>query len=86
MAYLVTRILLLTGDGWFSKTPQKDEMLLFGSVALALASLACITAIVCVFNFGKGLKPLLQRGSWKQTPHEFEPINQHHYAQRIELD
>jgi hypothetical protein len=86
IAYLVTRILLLTGDGFFSKTTQKDEMLFFGSVALALATLACVTAVVCVFNFGKGLKPLLQRESWKQTPHEFEPIHQHRYAERIELD
>jgi hypothetical protein len=61
-------------------------MLLFGSTSLALASLAFITAIVCVFNFNKGLKPLLQRDSWKSTPHEFEPINEHRYAERIELD
>jgi hypothetical protein len=62
-------------------------MLLFASVAVALGTLACLTAMVCVFNFNKGLKPLLQRNSWKNnTPHEFEPINQHRYAERIELD
>jgi uncharacterized membrane protein YGL010W len=86
MAYLITRILLLKGHGWFSKTALKDEQLLFASVALGLASLACITAIVCVFNFHKGLKPLLLRSSWKETPHEFEPIHEHRYAERIELD
>jgi hypothetical protein len=64
----------------------KDEMLLFGSTSMVLASLASITALVCVFNFNKGLKPLLQRNSWKQTVHEFEPIHEHRYAQRIELD
>jgi hypothetical protein len=86
MAYLISRILVLEGDGFYSKTLLKDEMLLFSSVALGLGTLACLTAMVCVVNFNKGLKPLLQRTSWKQTPHEFEPIHQHRYAERIELD
>jgi hypothetical protein len=86
MAYLITRILLLKGDPWYSNTALLDEQLLFASVALGLASLACITAGVCVFNFNKGLKPLLHRDSWKESPHEFEPIHEHRYAERIELD
>ncbi|OAL01939.1 hypothetical protein IQ06DRAFT_219702, partial [Phaeosphaeriaceae sp. SRC1lsM3a] len=86
MAYLISRILVLLGHGLLSKTLLKDEMLLFAGVALALATLACLNAMVCVFNFNKGLKPLLQREHWKQTPHEFEPVHQHRYAERIELD
>ena len=86
MAYLLSRILTLKGDGFYSQTILKDEMLLFASVALGLATLACINAMLCTFNFNKGLKPLLHRSSWKQTPHEFEPVHQHRYAERIELD
>ncbi|KAH4353979.1 hypothetical protein HBH98_013200 [Parastagonospora nodorum] len=86
MAYLLSRILTLKGDGFYSRTILKDEMLLFASVALGLATLACINAMLCTFNFNKGLKPLLHRSSWKQTPHEFEPVHQHRYAERIELD
>ncbi|KAH7412188.1 hypothetical protein DE146DRAFT_272998 [Phaeosphaeria sp. MPI-PUGE-AT-0046c] len=86
IAYIISRILVLLGDGLLSMTLLKDEMLLFAGVALALATLACLTTMVCVFNFNKGLKPLLQREHWKQTPHEFEPVNQHRYAERIELD
>ena len=86
MAYLLSRILVLNGTGERSRTLLKDEMLLFAGTALALATLACITAIVCVCNFGKGLKPLLQNSSWKQTPHEFEPVMEHRYAERIQLD
>jgi hypothetical protein len=86
MAYLVSRILVLEGNGFYSRTILKDEMLLFASVSLTLGTLACLTAMVCLFNFNKGLKPLLQRNSWKSTPHEFEPVHQHRYAERIELD
>lgn len=86
MAYLLSRILVLEGDGFYSRTILKDEMLLFASVALSLATLACLNAMLCTFNFNKGLKPLLHRSTWKQTPHEFEPVHQHRYAERIELD
>jgi hypothetical protein len=86
MAYLVSRILVLEGHGFYSKTILKDEMLLFAGVALALGTMTCLTAMVCLLNFNKGLKPLLQRNSWKNTPHEFEPVHQHRYAERIELD
>lgn len=86
IAYLISRILVLLGHGLLSKTLLKDEMLLFAGVALALATLVCLNTMVCVVNFNKGLKPLLQREHWKQTPHEFEPVHQHRYAERIELD
>jgi hypothetical protein len=85
MAYLLNRILDLEGHGFVANTSLKDEQLLFASVSLGLGTLACLTAMVCVFNFNKGLKPLLQRNNWKQTPHEFEPIHQHRYAERIDL-
>lgn len=86
MAYLASRVVLLSGGGTMSHTLLQDEMLLFAAAALALSSLTCLNAMLCTFNFGKGLKPLLQNTSWKQRPHEFEPVHQHRYAERIELD
>jgi hypothetical protein len=86
MAYLISRLLVLEGHGFYSKTILKDEMLLFAGVSLALATMISLTAMVCVFNFNKGMKPLLQRNSWKGGQHEFEPVHQHRYAERIELD
>lgn len=85
MAYLLSRILVLNGKGIRANTLLKDEMLLLAGTALALATFACFNAMVCIANFGKGLKPLLQNSSWKETPHEFEPVNQHRYAERIDL-
>ncbi|KAH7090371.1 hypothetical protein FB567DRAFT_626361 [Paraphoma chrysanthemicola] len=86
MAYLLSRILVLTGHGIRANTLLKDEMLLYAGVALALATLACLNAMLCLANFNKGLKPLLQRSSWNKSAHEFEPVNQHRYSERIELD
>lgn len=86
MAYLVSRILVLNGNSIRANTLLKDEMMLFAGTALTLATMVCANAMLCVANFGKGLKPLLQNSSWKQRPHEFEPINQHRYSERIDLD
>ncbi|KAF1940225.1 hypothetical protein EJ02DRAFT_406854 [Clathrospora elynae] len=86
MAYLVSRILVLNGNSPLAQTLLKDEMLLFTSVALALGTLACLNAMLCVFNFNKGLKPLLHLSSWKQTPHEFQRVNVRRFSERIELD
>ncbi|KAF2845787.1 hypothetical protein T440DRAFT_493206 [Plenodomus tracheiphilus IPT5] len=86
MAYLLNRILAILGTGPRANTALKDEILLFAGTALGLATLACLTAMLCVVNFGKGLKPLLGNYSWKQAPQEFEPVNQHRYSERIELD
>ncbi|KAH8726091.1 hypothetical protein GQ44DRAFT_614761 [Phaeosphaeriaceae sp. PMI808] len=85
MAYLLSRILILTGKGLMSKTLLKNEMLLFAGVTLALATLACLNTMICAVNFKKGLKPLLEISSWQESPHEFEPVHQHRYAQRIDL-
>ncbi|KAL5121543.1 hypothetical protein ACEQ8H_000615 [Pleosporales sp. CAS-2024a] len=86
MAYMIAKIIVLEGHGFYSKTILKNEMLLFASVSLSLGTLICLNEMICTYNFHKGLKPLLHRSSWKQPPHEFEPVHQHRYAQRIELD
>lgn len=86
MAYLTSRLLVLTGTGPRSNTVLKDEIFFFAGTALALATCAALNAMLCVVNFRKGLKPLIGNRSWKQVPQEFEPVNQHRYSERIELD
>ncbi|CBX92243.1 hypothetical protein IAQ61_000422 [Plenodomus lingam] len=86
ITYLLSRILLLTGKSRRANTALKDEMLFFAGTAIALATLACFNAMLCVFNFRKGLRPLLGGYSWNQAPSVFEPVHQHRYSERIELD
>ena len=89
MAYLVSRILILTGvpPSLRSNTILKNEMLLFAGCSLALATIACGNATVCLLNFGQGLKPLLMDTGWKQGRYEFEPIHaQGRLSARLELD
>jgi hypothetical protein len=64
-----------------------DEMQLFLGVALALAVPACINAIVCISNFGHGLKAILTDSSWKRSGQSFAPMHaQSQFAERLELD
>lgn len=62
-------------------------MLFFAGSSLALATVACLNAIVCLLNFGQGLKPLLLDSGWKTGQYEFEPIHVHaRLSSRLELD
>ncbi|KAF5985763.1 hypothetical protein FCOIX_1878 [Fusarium coicis] len=60
IVYLITRLIVLTGDGLLAHTLMREEMLLFASFALSFTVISVAFAVLCVFNFGKGLKPLLQ--------------------------
>jgi hypothetical protein len=87
IAYIVSRFIVLNGDSLLAKTLLIDEMQLFLGVALALAVPACINAIVCIANFGHGLKPILLDSSWKRSEQSFAPMHaQTRYAERLELD
>jgi hypothetical protein len=87
IAYIVSRFIVLNGDSLLAKTLLIDEMQLFLGVALALAVPACINAIVCINNFGHGLKPILLDSSWKRSAQSFAPMHaQTRYAERLELD
>jgi len=59
ITWLVTRLLVLYGDSVLARTLMKDEMTLLASVALGFSSIAIVVGAICLFNFGKGLKPLL---------------------------
>uniref|UniRef100_A0A0D2YFY6 Uncharacterized protein n=1 Tax=Fusarium oxysporum (strain Fo5176) TaxID=660025 RepID=A0A0D2YFY6_FUSOF len=68
IVYLVTRLIVLTGDGLLASTLMKEEMLLFATFALVFTMISIVFAVLCVFNFGKGLKPLLQGQGTNNIP------------------
>ncbi|RKK77183.1 hypothetical protein BFJ69_g6432 [Fusarium oxysporum] len=68
IVYLVTRLIVLTGDGLLASTLMKEEMLLFATFALVFTTISIAFAVLCVFNFGKGLKPLLQGQGTNNIP------------------
>ncbi|KAF4300859.1 hypothetical protein GTA08_BOTSDO10826 [Botryosphaeria dothidea] len=72
VAYLVSRILVLLGNGWRSKTIMKDEMLFFAFVALILVFFTLVSSIMCMINFGHGLKPHLLGLTGKKAPQDPE--------------
>ncbi|KAF9698737.1 hypothetical protein EKO04_003296 [Ascochyta lentis] len=89
IAYLISRILVLNDipHSPRSSTLLKNEMLLFAGCSLTLATIACVNATLCLFNFNRGLKPLLLDSGWKQGRYEFEPIHaQGRLSARLELD
>ena len=59
VAYLLSRIIILYGDGFRVKTVGKDMMLLFAITALMLLVLTLVCSIRCFINFGHGLKPII---------------------------
>lgn len=59
MAYLISRIVVLNGNGLRSMTTLKDEMLLYAGSALTFNMLICVNSLICVAGYGHGLKPLL---------------------------
>jgi hypothetical protein len=69
-----------------------NEMMLFAIAALAFTTLVCINSIVCICNFGYGLKPLLSLGDKNQRKeYEFQPLrhragHQSFMSQRFDLD
>jgi hypothetical protein len=71
---------------------MSNEMLLFAGAALAFTTLICINSVVCMFNFGYGLKPLLTLGDKnKKQEYEFQPLghrlgHQSFVSTRFDLD
>ncbi|EMT72672.1 hypothetical protein FOC4_g10004149 [Fusarium odoratissimum] len=68
IVYLTTRLMVLTGDGLLASTLMKEEMLLFATFALVFTIISIAFAVLCIFNFGKGLKPLLQGQGTNNIP------------------
>ncbi|PVH91645.1 hypothetical protein DM02DRAFT_545403 [Periconia macrospinosa] len=92
IAYLVSRIVVLCGNGIRANTILKNEMLLFAGSALAFNAFICINSVLCITNFGCGLKPLLSGEiSNERQPYEFhslgyQPANQSFVSRRLSLD
>ncbi|KAL1639335.1 hypothetical protein SLS58_008048 [Diplodia intermedia] len=72
VAYLVSRTVLLFGNGPRSKTIMKDEMLFFAFVSLSLIAATLLASILTMINFGHGLKPHLLGVTAKKAPRDPE--------------
>ncbi|EOD43537.1 hypothetical protein UCRNP2_9767 [Neofusicoccum parvum UCRNP2] len=70
VAYLISRIIVLCGNGWRSKTIMKDEMLFFAFVALIFVFFTLVTSILCIANFGHGLRPHLLGLTGRKSPQD----------------
>ncbi|KAF4980282.1 hypothetical protein FDECE_17911 [Fusarium decemcellulare] len=71
VAYLISRLVLLLGDGVVSRSWMKGEMILLAVFGLTFNAVSSIAAVVCALNFDKGLKPLLQ-GQAANQPAAYE--------------
>lgn len=71
---------------------MSNEMMLFAGAALAFTISICINLVICMFNFGYGLKPLLSLGDESQKQeYEFQPLghrsgHQSFVSTRFDLD
>ena len=75
LVYLLSRIIVLCGNGPRAKTLLKTEMLLFSGLATGFTGLVCLNSALCIVNFDHGLKQLLLYPSWqKNAPQEFEEL------------
>ncbi|PLB51521.1 hypothetical protein P170DRAFT_443720 [Aspergillus steynii IBT 23096] len=93
IAYLLSRIIILCGNGLRARTAGKDMMILFASVALALTTLTIVSVIRCMLNFDRGLKHVLKpkalspRGSYvSQHLSEHPPSPVHSAHSRMSID
>jgi hypothetical protein len=57
--YLIVRLIVLTGNELLANTLMKEDIILFASFARVFTIMCIAFAVICVFNLGKGLKPLL---------------------------
>ncbi|KAH7186283.1 uncharacterized protein B0J16DRAFT_343432 [Fusarium flagelliforme] len=79
VVYLVTRLLDLYGTGLKSRAVMKEEMALFACFSLAFISASIVAAVICIFNFGQGLIPLLLgRSSNTASPSTIDFTNHQH--------
>ncbi|KAF4452116.1 hypothetical protein F53441_5049 [Fusarium austroafricanum] len=82
MGYLISRLIVLNGTGLLAKTLMKEEMLLFASFALVFTVVSVVAAIICMMNFGKGLKPLLLGQGTNDAPSNAMELNPRHLSLR----
>lgn len=78
IAYIISRIVVLFGDGFLAATPTKDMTLLFAFASLFLTILSVLFGIRCFMNFGHGLKPILAgKAHSVRTTYDFHTMSRH---------
>ncbi|KAF9631916.1 hypothetical protein BFW01_g2778 [Lasiodiplodia theobromae] len=83
IAYLLSRMVVLCGNGRRSASVLKDEQLLFLSVAIVFLFAATGAAVQCMFNFNKGLKPILLGQTQRKGPAPVTDEESEYYFQRL---
>ncbi|KAI9045970.1 uncharacterized protein KD926_005914 [Aspergillus affinis] len=93
IAYLLSRIIVLFGNGLCANSDGKDMMLLFAFMSLILTTLMVQSVIRCILNFGQGLKNVLKpnnlsdRESYRPRPlpeHPSSPVHSLHSRMSID--
>ncbi|KAJ9490821.1 hypothetical protein VN97_g2455 [Penicillium thymicola] len=78
VAYLISRLVILFGNGHLSITPTKDMTLLFAFASLILTCLSLACGIKCFLNFGHGLKFILAgKPHSVRASYDFHTVSRH---------
>jgi type IV secretory pathway TrbL component len=78
IAYIISRIVVLFGDGLLAATPTKEMTLLFAFASLFLTILSALFGIRCFMNFGHGLKPILAgKAHSVRATYDFHTMSRH---------
>ncbi|KAI1572757.1 PurL Phosphoribosylformylglycinamidine FGAM synthase synthetase domain [Pyrenophora tritici-repentis] len=81
IAYLVSRLVVLYGNSQLANTWMKDQMVFYVCVGLGFSVITLVVGCICLWNFNKGLKPiLLGQVQRKIRPNEVETD---YYVQRL---
>lgn len=92
MAYLLSRLIYLRKQMMRNQLTMGNQMMLFAGASLGFTFLICMISIICISNFGYGLKPLLLvNGKNHGEDYAFQPLEYrggHHsfVSQRFDLD
>jgi hypothetical protein len=81
IVYLVSRLLVLYGRSILAKTSMKDEMVFYISIGIIFSFLSIVAGCICVWNFGRGLKPILLGQVQRQV--RTSEIEDDYYIQRL---
>lgn len=74
IAYLLSQIILLCGNGVRANTAGKDMMLLFAFIALVFTVGTLVCAIICMTNFNRGLKMVNKRKDVTRESYMFKDV------------
>lgn len=76
IAYFLSRIIILCGNGPRANISGKGKMLLFSISALVFTVLSLVCAVQCVLNFDHGLKSVIvNSGKVDRVSYQFQTIS-----------